>query len=119
MRAIRTTGRRPGRRRLGAAAAAAAALLANGCALKPAPTHESDVAAALPATTQVPGGWVSDAVAGPVANGWLAELADPQLDALVAEAIANNTDLREAAARVVAAQQAAVVAGSASTPGSA
>lgn len=104
---------RPNGRRLRAAiAAAVVAALAAGCALKPPPTHESDVAAALPSTTQVPGGWVSDAVAGPVANGWLAELADPQLDALVAEALKNNPDLRVAAARVIAAQQAAVVAGS-------
>ena len=88
------------------------AVTAAGCALKPPPAHEANVADALPSTTRIPGAWVSDATPGPIANGWLAVLGDPQLDALVAEAMRNNPDLREAAARVVAAQQAAVVAGS-------
>ena len=95
-----------------AAVALAAAVSGTGCALRPPPAHEANLADALPSTTQVPGEWASDATAGPVANGWLAEFDDPQLDALVAEAMRNNPDLREAAARVVVAQQAAVVAGS-------
>ena len=94
------------------AALAVIAVTAAGCALRPPPAHQANLAEALPSTTQVPGAWVSDATAGPVLNGWLAEFGDPQLDALVAEAMRNNPDLREAAARVVAAQQAAVVAGS-------
>ena len=93
-------------------ALAVIAVTAAGCALRTPPAHQANLEQALPSTTQVPGAWVSDATAGPVANGWLAELSDPQLDALVAEAMRNNPDLREAAARVVAAQQAAVVAGS-------
>ena len=93
-------------------ALAVIAVTAAGCAHRPPPAHQTNLEQALPSTTQVPGAWVSDATAGPVANGWLAELSDPQLDALVAEAMRNNPDLREAAARVVAAQQAAVVAGS-------
>ena len=106
---------RPSHRRIPAtlvAVAVAAVASGTGCALKPPPAHDASLAEALPSTTRVPDGWVSDAAAGPVANGWLAELDDPQLDALVAEAMRNNPDLREAAARVIAAQQAAVIAGS-------
>ena len=105
-------GCRPDRARHAVLGATLLGVLVSGCALTPPPAHQANVAAALPAGTQVPGGWVSDAVAGPVTNGWLAELADPSLDALVAEALRNNTDLRAAASRVIAAQQAAVVAGS-------
>jgi len=95
---------------------AAVVFIASGCALKPAPSGEATLKAALPAGTTVPGTWVADDRPGAVANGWLAELDDPAVAAIVAEAIANNTDLRGAAARVQAAQQAAVVAGSRMLP---
>ena len=73
---------RPSHRRIPAtlvAVAVAAVASGTGCALKPPPAHEASLAEALPSTTRVPDGWVSDAAAGPVANGWLAELDDPQL----------------------------------------
>ncbi len=118
MRAMQPTGLSahglPSRR--GLAAAVALAALVAGCALKPPPAHEATVRAAVTHDTKVPDEWVAGGIAGPVANGWLAELNDPAAAAIVAEAIANNTDLREAAARVQAAQQAAVVAGSRMLP---
>ena len=92
------------------------ALSAAGCALKPPPAHEATLEAALPPDTAVPGAWVAATRPGAVANGWLAELDDPALAAIVAEALASNTDLRAAAARVQAAQQSAVVAGSRMLP---
>ena len=82
-----------------------------GCALKMAPTHDEVVGEALPATTRVPSAWTAAPMASPVADNWLQSFNDPALDALVAEAIANNLDLRIAAARVVIAQQAVIVVG--------
>ncbi|MCJ7815952.1 MAG: hypothetical protein MUP31_07870 [Xanthomonadales bacterium] len=41
----------------------------------------------------------------PIADDWLATFEDPQLDALVIEAIANNPDLAVAATRVEQAEQ--------------
>ena len=46
-----------------------------------------------------------------MADDWLAALGDATLDALVAEAIANNLDLRQAGERVAIAQQSVVVVG--------
>ena len=70
------------------------------CALEPAPKPADYQAEALPGL-QVPGQWTAAAEGtGPVADRWLATFADPRLDALVTEALANNLDLRVAAARV-------------------
>jgi outer membrane protein, multidrug efflux system len=88
----------------------AAALLA-GCALAPAPPHEQVVEQALPATTKIPASWQATPAGGQVADGWLRSLNDPALDAIVAEALANNLDLRQAAEQVRVAQQTAVVIG--------
>jgi len=71
-----------------------------GCALKAPPEAGEIRQQALP-NLAVPAQWVEKGgVAGAVASGWLATFADPKLDALVREAIANNPDLRSAAARV-------------------
>lgn len=76
-----------------------------GCAL-PAPPQPVDYRGeALPAV-QVPGAWTAEGEAAvPVAAGWLATFGDPQLDALVAEAMSHNPDLRVAAARVAVAAE--------------
>jgi outer membrane protein, multidrug efflux system len=87
------------------------AALAAGCALAPPPQHSDVVNEALPKGTTIPPAWISDASAVPVADDWLKSLDDPMLDAIVAEAIANNPDLRQAADRVTIAQQAVVIAG--------
>ena len=91
--------------------ALAAAVLA-GCALTPPPPHDAVVDQALPKGTRIPTAWQAEAGAGPVADDWLRSLNDPALDAIVAEAIANNLDLRQAAKRVTIAQQSVIVVGS-------
>jgi outer membrane protein, multidrug efflux system len=61
--------------------------------------------------------WKADnAAADTVTDNWLASFADPQLDALVQEAITNNPDLRVAAARVEQAGQYVNVAQAALRP---
>ena len=66
---------------------------------------------ALPKGTTIPPAWKAEAAAGAVTDDWLKSLNDPMLDAIVAEAIANNLDLRQAAERVTIAQQSVIVVG--------
>ena len=74
-----------------------------GCALAPQPPHEEVVQQSMLNVT-TPAGWVAPgAGAGTVADNWLSEFREPQLNDLVNEAIAYNADLRIAAARVDAA----------------
>ncbi len=70
------------------------------CAVRPPPKQADVQAEALPGV-QVPGQWKAGG-AGPeaVAGSWLATFADARLDALVAEAIAHNPDLKVAEAQV-------------------
>ena len=79
---------------------AAAALLA-GCALKPPPSPADLQQQALP-HTRVPPAWQADAGRAQAvpADPWLRSFDDAALDALVAEALAWNADLQQAAARV-------------------
>ena len=105
----------------------AAAALA-GCALQPAPPVEEIRAQSLPnarapaqfapaAPAASPARAASPvAASAPVRDDWLATLGDPRLDALVREALAYNTDLRLAAARVEQAAAYARLAGAAIYP---
>jgi multidrug efflux system outer membrane protein len=80
--------------------AAGVAASAASCALQSPPEHAELAKQALP-NLGVPAGW--SAQSGPsaaVGDRWLAGFNDPQLDALVQEALAYNPDLRVAAARV-------------------
>ena len=88
-----------------------AATLVAGCALAPSPQHGEVVDEALPKGTNIPPAWKAEPGNGPVVDDWLASLNDPMLDAMVAEAIANNLDLRQAADRVTMAEQTVVVVG--------
>jgi NodT family efflux transporter outer membrane factor (OMF) lipoprotein len=88
----------------------AVAVLA-GCALAPLPPHNEVLDQALPKGTTIPPEWKAGAPAGAVGDDWLKALNDPLLDAIVAEAIANNLDLRQAAERVTIAQQSVIVVG--------
>ena len=89
--------------RSGHLAVAVCAIVASGCALNPPPTAEVIRTEALP-NVKTPAQWTtSGAAATNVADNWLASFNDPALDALVREALAYNTDLRAAAARVEAA----------------
>ncbi len=90
---------------------ALAAVFIAGCPLKPAPPQEETVRQAMPAETLIPPSWKAAPADCPVADGWLQSLNDPPLAALVAEALDNNLDLRQAAERVIAAQQTVVVVG--------
>ena len=77
-----------------------ALVLLAGCALEPTPTSDDLRHEVLP-DTGVPPQWTGGpTTAGDVAGDWLASFEDPQLEALVTEAIAHNADLRVAAARV-------------------
>src|SRR5262245_55800043 len=81
--------------------AIAAGTLAGCIFLKDPPSSEELGTQVLPEKTPLPAGWTAKgAGAGQVENGWLATFADPQLDAMVAEALESNVDLRIAAARV-------------------
>jgi outer membrane protein TolC len=92
---------------------AIATLLARGgCSPAEAPAPSTTLNRALPAETVVPPTWTAAADDSSVADNWLAAFQDPRLDAIVAEALANNTDLAQAAARVVEAEQSVVVVGS-------
>jgi multidrug efflux system outer membrane protein len=94
------------------AALLVAALMVAGCALKVPPTHTDVVDLALPKDTRIPPAWRADAQVGDVTNDWLQSFNDPVLNTIVAEAIANNPDLRAAAAKVAIAQQTVIVVGS-------
>ena len=86
-------------------------MLVAGCALAPLPQHSEVLDQALPKGTTVPPTWKAEAPAGAVGDDWLKALNDPMLNAIVAEAIANNLDLRQAAERVTIAQQSVIVVG--------
>jgi len=76
------------------------ALQIAGCALNTPPDAGEIRGQALP-NLAVPSQWsAKGGAAGGVANSWLAAFNDPKLNAVVFEAIANNPDLRVAAARV-------------------
>ena len=81
--------------------AAASVVAFAGCAVPPPPDGEDLRSQALPAT-HVPEQWSQGAAwKGDVVDGWLALFADPELDKLVAEAMAYNADLRAAGAALL------------------
>ncbi len=73
-----------------------------GCIVLAKPPSSEDLATTvLPGETPPPAEWTAGgATPGTVEAGWLATFADPELDALVIEAIAHNADLQAASARV-------------------
>jgi NodT family efflux transporter outer membrane factor (OMF) lipoprotein len=91
---------------------AALALAAFGCSLSTPPSHVEVLEQALPKGTRIPLEWASQSGTTVVADDWLKSFNDPALDAIVAEAIASNLDLRQAAAVVEMARQSVVVVGS-------
>ncbi len=81
-------------------------VLITGCATKSPPTpaeirEQSGTLTNFALTNP----WKAGATAGPIADNWLATFDDPQLSALVAEAMTNNPDLRASATRVDQAEQ--------------
>lgn len=93
----------------GQLASLAVALLVAGCALAPPPPIAETRQAALPQMV-IPSGYAAQATAtraasattraSAVADGWIAAFHDSALTALVTEAVAYNSDLRIAQARV-------------------
>jgi NodT family efflux transporter outer membrane factor (OMF) lipoprotein len=82
-----------------------------GCALQAPPKPDEIKAQSLP-NLNVPPTWVAaGGSSGAVRDGWLADFNDPQLTALVNEALAYNVDLQAAAARVELAAGQAKLAG--------
>jgi NodT family efflux transporter outer membrane factor (OMF) lipoprotein len=72
-----------------------------GCAVKDPPPPAESLATVLPATTALPAAWKSaGGVDGAVNPDWVQTFADAQLEALIAEGLFNNLDLKAAAARV-------------------
>jgi multidrug efflux system outer membrane protein len=82
-----------------------------GC-LSPVPPPAGILQRSLPRSTAIPAAWTAGSGAdGAVINDWLKTFHDPHLDAVVAEAIANNLNLAQAATQVeVARQNVAIVA---------
>jgi NodT family efflux transporter outer membrane factor (OMF) lipoprotein len=89
-----------------------------GCAVKAPPELDEIVEEALPETTEIPLDYegAANAATGAVVDGWLKSFGDPELEAIVGEAIQNNLNLRAAVARVDAAAGYAVQAGAELTP---
>ena len=111
-----TAGRRHAARAAGLAAPCAA-LLFVACATAPPATTPEVVAEALPETTRIPEAWSPQTEdSGHVDDGWIEGFGDPQLETLVDEALANNPNLRAAAAQAQRAAGLARVAGSALKP---
>lgn len=82
------------------------------CALHKPPSHPTIVVQALPKATPLPGTWSAASSTANVDDAWLRSFGDDRLEALVSEALANNLDLRQSAARVEAARQSVIVVGS-------
>jgi NodT family efflux transporter outer membrane factor (OMF) lipoprotein len=104
-------------RSLGIPAVAALSLALAGCALAPLPTREEIAPQAAP-NLRLPPGWrapgaVGDAIAP---DPWIAGFRDPGLEAYIAEVLANNPDLRVAAARVEVAAASVKAAGATLLP---
>jgi NodT family efflux transporter outer membrane factor (OMF) lipoprotein len=89
-----------------------------GCAVPPPPTAEEALRQALPETTEVRDGYAArtDPVDGQLPANWIESFGDPQLDAIIAEAISNNLNLRAAASQVEASAGLVTQAGSQMKP---
>ena len=89
----------------------ALAAIQSGCALWKPPSQSQVLTNALPEGTAIPPHWKAGGNRKEVSADWLRSFHDPGLNAVVAEAIRNNLDLRRAAAQVeIARQNVALVA---------
>src|SRR6266849_2964343 len=84
------------------------------CALHLPPSGANILTGA--ARSQIPGNWSGGHRSGPVVPNWIGTFGDPELTALVEDAIARNPDLKAAAARVEASRAAVRVAASSLYP---
>jgi outer membrane protein, multidrug efflux system len=88
------------------------AFISGACALHKPPNQAKVVQQALPKATPLPSNWKANSSAGGVSDNWVQSFKDPGLERVVSEAIENNLDLRQSAARVEAARQKVIVIGS-------
>jgi NodT family efflux transporter outer membrane factor (OMF) lipoprotein len=103
------TGRLSSRRVLVVVCLALAVL--GGCLARP-PEHSDVLGKSLPKGTIIPAKWSSGGGGNAaVSDNWLQSFHDPGLDAVVEEAIKNNLDLQQAAAKVYIARQDVIVVG--------
>jgi multidrug efflux system outer membrane protein len=85
--------------------------------LSKAPPHAGILKDSLPKSTTIPPAWTAGSGPdGAVTDDWLTSFHDPNLDAVVAEAIANNRDLVQAATQVEVARENVVVVASQMKP---
>jgi multidrug efflux system outer membrane protein len=105
--------RRPSSWLLAVALTSAAVLC--GC-LSQAPSQAKVLQDSLPKNTTIPAAWTGGSADGAVSNDWLTSFHDSHLDAVVAEAIAHNLDLVQAAAQVQVARQNVLVVASQMKP---
>jgi len=82
------------------------------CALSKPPIRSDTAREALPRETHIPPRWAPGSSPDTqVTNDWVKSFNDAGLETVVTEALANNTDLRRAAAQVEMARQAAILVG--------
>ena len=93
---------------------AASSLTLASCVLKQ-PPFGADI---MPesARAKIPGSWAGPHRSGTVVPNWIRNFGDPELSALVADAVERNPDLRAAAARVEASRAAVRIAASSLYP---
>jgi outer membrane protein, multidrug efflux system len=92
----------------------AASLILAGCALKNPPVGADIMPES--ARAKIPGSWAGPHRSGTVVPNWIRNFGDPELSALVADAVERNPDLRAAAARVEASRAAVRIAASSLYP---
>src|SRR5213082_3429924 len=94
--------------------AIASSLVLAGCALKQ-PPFGADI---MPesARSKIPGSWAGPHRTGAVVPNWIRAFGDPELTALVTDAVERNPDLKAAAARVEASRAAVRIAASSLYP---
>jgi len=83
-----------------------------GCALRRPPPLFMTVDQALPKSTPLPPRWSATQNTENVTGDWVKAFQDKSLEVVVSDAIANNLDLRQSAARVEAARQSVIVVSS-------
>src|SRR5213593_4421708 len=92
----------------------AGSLVLAGCALKNPPVGADIMPES--ARAKIPGSWAGPHRSGAVVPNWIRTFGDPELTALVADAVERNPDLRAAAARVEASRAAVRIAASSLYP---
>src|SRR5690348_8295400 len=92
----------------------AACLRLAACAIRQAPVGEEIMPES--ARRQIPGHWAGPHRSGTVVPNWIRAFGDPELTALVTDAIERNPDLKAAAARVEASRAAVRIAASSLYP---